>query len=90
MTFGRNQLTHDCESNLLGKIPADWVDDRLRLRVLVYRPMFEAVVNDGQAYLTSPRQSAALGSVTIKPEGGSVVVESLEVHRMKSIWKQRE
>jgi fructan beta-fructosidase len=56
--------------------------------VLVDRPMYEVVGNDGQSYLTAPRQAAPPGTISVKAEGGSVTVESLEVFKMSSIWKK--
>jgi fructan beta-fructosidase len=43
---------------------------------------------DGQCYLTAGRQPQALDTVSVKTEGGSATVESLEVFNMKSIWKK--
>jgi hypothetical protein len=51
--------------------------------------MFEAVVNDGQCYFTAGRQPQALGTISVKTEGGSATVESLEVFKRKSIWKKQ-
>lgn len=50
--------------------------------------MFEVVGNDGEIYLTASRQPDPLEAVSVKTEGGSVAAESLEVYKMKSIWKK--
>ena len=88
LTFGRNTVTYDFSTEMLDKMPVSLIDGVLKLRVLVDRPMFEVVVNDGQSYLTAPRQPAPLGTISVEAEGGSATVESLEVYRMKSIWKK--
>jgi fructan beta-fructosidase len=89
LSFGRNVLTYTFSTGMLDKMPVSLEDGMLKLRVLVDRPMFEVVVNDGQSYRTARREDGGepLGTVTIKTEGGSASVESLEVYKMKSIWK---
>ena len=84
----RTTLTYDSARRMLDMMPVSLIDGKLKLRVLVDRPMFEAVVNDGQCYLTSGRQPQALDTVSVKTEAGSATVESLEVFKMKSIWKK--
>ena len=88
LSFGRNAVTYDFVSETLDDVPAPLTDGVLKLRVLVDRPMFEVVVNDGQCYLTAGRQPHALGTVSVMTEGGGVTVESLAVIKMKSIWKK--
>jgi fructan beta-fructosidase len=88
LTFGRIALTYDFANETLDDVPAPLIDGVLKIRVLVDRPMFEVVANDGQSYRTVSRQPAPIGTVSVKAEGGSVTVESLEVHKMKSIWKK--
>ena len=88
LNFGRNGVTYDFGSGMLDKIPVGLVDGKLKLRVLVDRPMFEVVVNDGQCYQTAPRQPDPIGSVAVESAGGKVTVESLQVFKMKSIWKK--
>jgi len=88
LTFGSNTLAYDFGAEMLDKMPVRLVDGKLKLRVLVDRPMFEVVVNDGESYLTASRQPSPLKAVSVKTEGGSVTVESVEVYKMKSIWKK--
>ena len=88
LSFGRNTLTYNFGTGMLDKMPVSLADGKLKLRVLVDRPMFEVIANDGQAYLTAPRQAAPLGSVSVKTDGGSAIVESLVIFKMKSIWKK--
>lgn len=88
LTFGRNAVTYDFSTDMLDKMPVSLIDGVLKLRVLVDRPMFEVVANDGQSYRTAPRQPAPLGTISVEAEGGSATVESLEVYMMKSIWKK--
>ena len=88
LNFGRNEVTYDFGTAMLDKVPASLIDGKLKLRVLVDRPMFEVVINDGQSYHTAPRQPDPIGAVSVKTEGGGVTVESLEVSKMISIWKK--
>jgi fructan beta-fructosidase len=88
LSFGRNAVTYDFNTGMLDKMPVSLTDGKLKLRVLVDRPMYEVVGNDGQSYLTAPRQAAPPGTISVKAEGGSVTVESLEVFKMSSIWKK--
>ena len=88
LSFGRNAITYDFASGMLDKMPVGLSDGVLKLRVLVDRPLFEVVGNDGQSYLTAPRQPGSLGTISVKAEGGSFTVEKLEVFKMKSIWKK--
>ncbi|MEI6534319.1 MAG: glycoside hydrolase family 32 protein [Verrucomicrobiaceae bacterium] len=85
---GHNLLAYDFATETLDKVSAPLNDGVLKLRILVDRPMFEVIVNDGQSYRTAARQPAPVGSVSINAEGGSVTVESLEVFKMNSIWKK--
>ena len=88
LAFGRNEVTYDFAAGMLDKVPTSLIDGKLKLRVLVDRPLFEVVINDGQGYRTASRQPDPIGKVSVTPEGGSVTVESLEVFKMKSIWKK--
>ena len=88
LSFGRNAVTYDFARETLDDVPAPLNDGVLKIRVLVDRPMFEVVANDGQSYRTATCQPAPLGNISVKTEGGSVTVISLEVYKMKSIWKK--
>jgi sucrose-6-phosphate hydrolase SacC (GH32 family) len=88
LSFGRSAVTYDFASGMLDKMPVGLRDGVLKLRVLVDRPMFEVVANDGQCHLTPPRQPESPSTISVKAEGGSFIVEKLEVFKMKSIWKK--
>jgi fructan beta-fructosidase len=88
LSFGRSAVTYDFGSGMLDKMPVTLRDGVLKLRVLVDRPMFEVIANDGQCHLTAPRQPESPGTISVKAEGGGFTVEKLEVFRMKSIWKK--
>lgn len=62
-------------------------DGALRLELLVDRTSIEIFANDGQVYMpmavTGPQGNKSL---RILATGGPVKVESLEVHRLRSVW----
>ena len=62
----------------------------MSFRVLVDRPMFEVVGGEGSCYLTSPRKDGGepIKAISIETAEGSAEVESLEIYKMKSIWKK--
>ena len=66
-------------------------DDKVTLRVLVDRPMFEAVGGGGACYKNSARRDMGkpLGKISLTAQGGTLTVESLEAHEMTSTWKNK-
>jgi len=88
--FGKSKVTYDFEGQKLNGMPLKMKDDKVSFRVLVDRPMFEAVGGSGACYLTSRREDAGepIKAITITAPEGSVEVESLDVYKMKSIWKK--
>ncbi len=84
----RKAVTYDFATETLDKVPAPLNDGLLKIRVLVDRSIMEIVANDGQSFRTAPNQPATLKTISVQAEGGSVTVESLEIHKMKSIWKK--
>lgn len=61
--------------------------DWLKLRVLVDRGSVEVFVNDGVEALSSHSfPSAGPRAVELTSESGSIKVDSLKVHRLRSIW----
>ena len=71
--------------------PLKMKDGTVTFRVLVDRPMYELIGGGGACYKTSGRRDMGkpLGTISLTAEGGSLIVESLDVHEMKSIWKGR-
>jgi hypothetical protein len=52
--------------------------------------MVELIGGGGACYKTSGRRDGGkpLGNISLTAEGGSLSVESLEVHEMTSAWKK--
>ncbi len=60
----------------------------LNLTLSKTRDGIRMFANDGQSYRTVSRQPAPLGKISVKTDGGTVTVASLEVFKMMSIWKK--
>ncbi len=59
---------------------------KVRLRVLIDRMSVETFGNRGEVSLTNVAQPEAGAPLSLKSTGGSSVITSLVVHRLKSIW----
>ncbi len=91
LRFGGNAVAYDFAAGKLDEMPLAASDDgKLTFRVLVDRPMVEIVGGGGACYKTMGRHDAGrpLGKLSLTAEGGDLVVESLTVHEMESIWKK--
>ena len=89
LRFGDNVVTYDFATQKLDEMPLKMKDDKVTLRVLVDRPMFEAVGGGGGCYKTSARRDMGkpLGKISLTAQGGTLTVESLVVYEMTSTWK---
>jgi len=89
LRFGKNTVTYDFEQQLLDEMPLEMNDGAVIFRVVTDRPMYEIVGGAGACYKTSPRSDMGepLGKVSIGCEGGELIVESLVIYEMQSIWK---
>jgi beta-fructofuranosidase len=59
----------------------------LKLQVFIDRSSIEVFVNDGRYVLTSRVYPSALtGGITMRAEGGSITLQSLNMWNLKSIW----
>jgi fructan beta-fructosidase len=69
-------------------------DDKLNIRILIDRPFSEAVAGDGHAYFLASRSNKkgkSIDNIQIKAstsDNSSVIIESIKVYPMKSIWKK--
>ena len=91
LRFGENTVTYDFGSQKLDKMPLKMKDGKVTFRVLVDRPMFEAVGGGGACFKTGVRRDMGkpLGKISLTAQGGALTVESLEIHEMSSAWKNR-
>jgi len=91
LRFGGDVVTYDFVAQKLDDMPLKTKDGRVTFRVLVDRPMYEVVGGDGACFKTSGRRDMGkpLGTISLTAEGGSLTVESLVAHEMKSAWKDR-
>lgn len=90
LRFGGTAASYDFAAAKLDEMPLGLEGDRLQLRVLVDRPMFELVGGGGACVKTGARRDMGkpLGAIALEAEGGALVVESLEVHEMSPAWPQ--
>jgi fructan beta-fructosidase len=88
--LGASTLVYDFDAQRLNDMPLPMTGDEVVIRVLVDRPMFEAVGGHGACYLTAARPDAGkpLGVISVDaPAGtGGFILKSLVVHEMGSIW----
>ena len=90
LRFGGNTVTYDFGSQKLDEMPLKLKDGKVTFRVLVDRPMYELIGGGGACFKTSGRRDMGkpLGSISLTAEGGALIVESLKVYEMKSVWKR--
>jgi len=90
LRFGENAATYDFAAGKLDEMPLAMKDGRVTFRVLVDRPMYELIGGGGACFKTSGRRDPGkpLGKISLSAEGGSLTVESIEVHEMTSAWKK--
>ena len=88
LRFGANAVTYDFAAQKLDEMPLKMKDDKVTFRVLVDRPMYEAVGGGGACHKTSGRRDMGkpLGTISLTAEGGSLTVETLKAYEMKSAW----
>jgi len=91
LAFGADRVTYDFAARRLEEMPLDPDNGTVAIRVLIDRPMFEVVGGQGACCKTSARSDAGkpLGMISLTAEGGELAVESMAVHEMKSIWKDK-
>jgi fructan beta-fructosidase len=90
LRFGANAVTCDLAEQKLDEMPLPVKDGTATFRVLVDRPMYEVIGGGGACYKTSGRRDMGkpIGTISLTAEGGSLTVESLTIHEMKSAWKR--
>jgi fructan beta-fructosidase len=91
LRFGADAVTYDFNSQKLDEMPLKMKDGMVTFRVLVDRPMYEAVGGGGACFKTSARKEMGkpLGTISLTAEGGSFTIESLQAHEMTSAWKKQ-
>ncbi|MDX2035308.1 MAG: glycoside hydrolase family 32 protein [Isosphaeraceae bacterium] len=90
--FGTNRLRYDAIERKLDGIPLEPSGSgRIRIRIVVDRPMFEVVGGPGSIYRTHARGDAgkAIEAVTIRAEGGEARLIALDSFPMRSIWESK-
>ncbi|MBE3131655.1 MAG: glycoside hydrolase family 32 protein, partial [Acidobacteria bacterium] len=90
LRFGGNAVTYDFAGQKLDEMPLKMKDGRVTFRVLVDRPMYEAIGGGGACYKTSGRPDTGkpLGTISLTAEGGSLTVESLKAYEMSPAWRR--
>lgn len=92
LQFGGNRATYDFNAQKLDEMPLAMTGGKVKLRILVDRPMYELIGGGGACFKTSPRrdQGQLIKAISLTAEGGSLVVDSLKVHTMQSAWKKQK
>ena len=90
LRFGANQVNYNVLTAKLDGIPLALVDGKLKLRVVVDRPMYEIVGGNGDVYKTAPRPDAGknIESVGLLAVGGEAKIKTLKVYAMQRIWNK--
>lgn len=89
------ELTYDFATEKFGRMAAPLTDGTVSVRILVDRPTMEVFMAEGYSYHMHQRRSLSgnrAGKITITsdaPAGSGVVVESIYVYPMKSIWNSK-
>jgi fructan beta-fructosidase len=88
LTFGGNTLVYDVAGQKLDGMPLPLTDKAFAVRVVVDRPMYEVVGNNGAVYKTAARKDGGkpIDAVIVTAVGGTATVKALTVYPMKSIW----
>lgn len=88
---GADTVTYDFNNQKLDEMPLRLKDDEVTFRVLIDRPIREIIGGGGACFKTTGRRAPGqpLGTISLQAEGGSLTIESLEIHEMKSAWKKQ-
>jgi fructan beta-fructosidase len=87
LRFGANEVTYDVAGQTLDGMPLPLTDRKVRMRVLVDRPMYE-VSGRGAVYETARRADGGrpIDAVRLLAVGGPAGAASMTVYPMRSIW----
>jgi len=88
--FGDTSARYEVAKGRLNGMPLPLQTGRVKIRVLIDRPMYEVIGSDGARYQTDLRRDGGkpIGAISVTAEGGDATIESLEIHEMQSIWKK--
>ena len=88
LRFGSNEVVYDVAGQTLDGMPLPLEGGRLRVRVVVDRPLYEVVGGGGAVYETARRGDAgkSIESVWLSAVGGPAGAASVTVYPMRSIW----
>lgn len=91
VTFGANTLTYKAADQTLDGMPVALTDKAFTVRVVVDRPMYEVIGNNGAVYKTAPRKDGGkeIDKVEFTTTGGTATVKAVTVYPMKSIWPKK-
>jgi fructan beta-fructosidase len=90
LSFGSSRIVYKCKEQKLDGMPLKLDGNKLQLRIIVDRPLYEVVGGAGLVYKTAARKDAGneIENVTLSSTGGTAKVSSVTVHLMRSIWKK--
>jgi fructan beta-fructosidase len=88
LRFGTNEIVYDAAGRTLDGMPLPLEGGKLRVRVVVDRPLYEVVGGGGAVYKTAQRRDPGkpIESVRLSAVGGPAGAASVTVYPMRSIW----
>ncbi len=87
LNVGDNLIEYNIYEGNLNGAAMDPVDGKIKLQILVDRPMIETCGNEGEVFITSDRRSTGeVNSIKAFVHGGAARLIELKVHELKSIW----
>ena len=91
LAIGGTSVAYNFEAETCAGKPAPTTDGKVSIRILIDRPTAEIFSAEGYSYDLIKRADGGknVEKITVTadaPQGGGVVVESLNVYPMKSIW----
>lgn len=88
--FGENTIVYDYAKQTLDGMPLPLVDGKCTVRIVVDRPMYEIIGNNGAVYKTCPRKDAGnpIKTIGLRGVGGKSEIISFASYPMQSIWKK--
>ncbi|MCF7954894.1 MAG: glycoside hydrolase family 32 protein [Phycisphaerae bacterium] len=87
--IGGNVVTYNVKARKLDIADLKPVDGKIKIRVLVDRPMMEVIGNDGRAFITTKREvKGIVRTIEAFASEGSAKLIKLEVNELDSIWRK--
>ncbi|MEM1353803.1 MAG: glycoside hydrolase family 32 protein [Planctomycetota bacterium] len=88
LNVGGNTSVYDVGGGTLDGAPLRLIDGKVKIRLVVDRPMFEVIGNEGAVFITRRRHhTGQVDEIKVFAQGGEAKLLDLEVYELKSIWR---